>query len=89
MNSPFTFMHFTEASFILSTVLNKQYFNFCTHLTQVHFQEVGANDYSLDFQQFYKFYNLLIFENQKMVSVLFIYIFMYFNVSLYLCVIWV
>ncbi len=89
MNSPFTFMHFTEASwdlhFTLSTVLNKQYFYFFTHLTQVHFQEVGAKDYSLDFQQFYKFYNLLIFENQKMVSVLFIY----FNVSLYLCVIWV
>ncbi|XP_043120316.1 1-phosphatidylinositol 4,5-bisphosphate phosphodiesterase gamma-2 isoform X2 [Puntigrus tetrazona] len=30
------------------------------------FVEVGANDYSLDFQQFSKFYNLLIFENQKM-----------------------
>ncbi|KAF4101228.1 1-phosphatidylinositol 4,5-bisphosphate phosphodiesterase gamma-2 [Onychostoma macrolepis] len=30
------------------------------------FVEVAANDYSLDFQRFYKFYHLLIFENQKM-----------------------
>ncbi|KAK9958816.1 hypothetical protein ABG768_010916 [Culter alburnus] len=29
------------------------------------FVEVGAKDYVLDFQQFHKFYNLLIFENQK------------------------
>ncbi|KAK7151916.1 hypothetical protein R3I94_008299 [Phoxinus phoxinus] len=30
------------------------------------FVEVGAKDYVLDFQQFNKFYNLLVFENQKM-----------------------
>ncbi|XP_067276341.1 1-phosphatidylinositol 4,5-bisphosphate phosphodiesterase gamma-2 [Pseudorasbora parva] len=30
------------------------------------FVEVGAKDYVLDFQQFHKFYNLLVFENQKM-----------------------
>ncbi|XP_077049684.1 1-phosphatidylinositol 4,5-bisphosphate phosphodiesterase gamma-2 isoform X2 [Siphateles boraxobius] len=30
------------------------------------FVEVGANDYVLDFQQFKKIYNLLVFENQKM-----------------------
>ncbi|XP_050991673.1 1-phosphatidylinositol 4,5-bisphosphate phosphodiesterase gamma-2 isoform X2 [Labeo rohita] len=30
------------------------------------FVEMEAKDYSLDFQQFHKFYNYLIFENQKM-----------------------
>jgi len=34
----------------------------------LHFQEVGAKDYVLDFQQFNKFYNILVFENQKTVS---------------------
>uniref|UniRef100_A0A8C2FUS8 Phosphoinositide phospholipase C n=1 Tax=Cyprinus carpio TaxID=7962 RepID=A0A8C2FUS8_CYPCA len=36
------------------------------------FVDVEAKDYSLDIQQFHKFYNFLIFENQKMVSVQFI-----------------
>uniref|UniRef100_A0A671L5V3 Phosphoinositide phospholipase C n=1 Tax=Sinocyclocheilus anshuiensis TaxID=1608454 RepID=A0A671L5V3_9TELE len=43
------------------------------HFLEDRFVEVEAKDYCLDIQQFHKFYNFLIFENQKMVSVQFIY----------------